>query len=128
HHRVAAPRELATHPAGTAAGVEDPGAPRHHRVDQPRLAVQVLTRGRHRPEPLHVPVRVLRVLLDTTRPQALLDHAAILTCSTAGPRALGVPGQHVVDSRVGRRPPRLVVSNVTEVEAFSWSTVMRGSL
>src|SRR5690606_29418949 len=42
--------------------------------------------------------------------------------------SLGVPGQHVVDSRVGRRPPRLVVSNVTEVEAFSWSTVMRGSL
>src|SRR5690606_8690588 len=41
---------------------------------------------------------------------------------------LDVPGQHVVDSRVGRRPPRLVVSNVTEVEAFSWSTVMRGSL
>ena len=41
---------------------------------------------------------------------------------------LGVLGQHVGDTRVGRRPPRLVVSNVTEVEAFSWSIVMRGSL
>ncbi|MDQ1123458.1 putative transposase [Microbacterium trichothecenolyticum] len=41
--------------------------------------------------------------------------------------ALAVPGQHVGDIRIGRRPPRLVVSNVTEVEAFSWSTVMRGS-
>ena len=41
---------------------------------------------------------------------------------------LAVPGQHVGDTRIGRRPPRLVVSNVTEVEAFSWSTVMRGLL
>src|SRR5690606_31958022 len=104
--------ELATHPAGTAAGVEDPRAPRHHRVDQPRLAVQVLTRGRHRPEPLHVPVRVLRVLLDTTRPQALLDHAAnsdVLDGGTSGSRSrpwapvLRQDGGH----RAGgaRRPP-----------------------
>ena len=41
---------------------------------------------------------------------------------------LDVLGQHVDDAGVGRRPPRLVVSNVTEVEAFSWSTVMLGSL
>mgnify|MGYP006943726398 CR=1 FL=1 len=41
---------------------------------------------------------------------------------------LAVLGQHVGDSSVGRRPPTLVVSNVTEVEAFSWSTVMRGWL
>ena len=56
-----------------------------------------------------------------------LAASAVLAGGPLG-AVLAVPGQHVVDSRVGRRPPRLVVSNVTEVEAFSWSTVMRGSL
>src|SRR5690606_524219 len=42
--------------------------------------------------------------------------------------SLAVLVQHVVDSRGGRRPPRMLESNVTEVEDVYWSTVMRGSL
>ena len=53
---------------GTAAGVENRSAPRHHRVDQPGLAVEVVAGLGHLPEPLDVPSRVTRVPLDHLEP------------------------------------------------------------
>jgi hypothetical protein len=53
---VADRRQMAAHPAGAAAGIEDPRGPRHHGIDQTRLAGQIGALRGHVPEPLDVPL------------------------------------------------------------------------
>ena len=42
----------------SAAGIEDPRVPGHHRIDHARLAGEISTIRRHRAEPLDVPLRM----------------------------------------------------------------------
>ncbi len=72
--RVAQLREPTAHASGTAPGIEDPRPSRGHRVDHPRLAVQVLPFGRQPSPPCGVAVRVLRVGGDRTGPCAGFNH------------------------------------------------------
>ncbi len=68
--------------ARAAAGVEDARTPRHQGIDEAGLAGEVVTGGGHRPEPLDVPRRMVRLLLDHLDPATLRDHGF----SSAGAR------------------------------------------
>lgn len=75
---VACRGEVPTYAAGTAAGIEYPGAACHHRVDQAGFAVQVLPSARHGSKTFDVPLRMAGVSRDLLHPDALLDHATIV--------------------------------------------------
>ena len=66
-HDVAAGVQHSAHPAGAAAGVEDPRARGDQRIEQPGLTAEVGPVGRQPPEPLDVPAGMaLRGVRDPT--------------------------------------------------------------
>src|SRR5699024_7580289 len=61
--------EPAAHPAGAAAGIEDPGSALRHRVEEAGLPVDVLAGGLDAPPALRIALRVVRVPLERLGPQ-----------------------------------------------------------
>jgi hypothetical protein len=72
-------------PAAATAGVQDPGAAVHHRVDQAGLPGQVVAVAGHGPETLDVPPGVSWFLGQQFEPAVLVRHQAILAVRRISP-------------------------------------------
>ena len=73
-HPMAERSEPAADPSRSTAGVENPRSTRNHGVDEPGLTIEILTLGRHRPEPFDVPRRMTGVLLDHSATSRCRSH------------------------------------------------------
>ena len=60
---VPQPRQFSTNPARAGARVQDGGAARNHRINQPRLTIQVRPLRTHGFKSFDVPLRMSRVSL-----------------------------------------------------------------
>lgn len=78
HDRMPGFGQERTHPTGSTAGVEYSGGSRDQGIDEASLAGQIVTRCRHRPEALDVPVRVAGILQCQLGPTAVLDQLVLL--------------------------------------------------
>ena len=96
-HPVADRVQRRADPTGPTPGVQDVGTPADHGVDQPRLAVQVVTRRCHGTEPFDVPGGVVRVLTGQRGPAALLD--PVVAAHVAGSVMAGT-----LERKHGHRP------------------------
>ena len=85
--------KVATHSSGTASRVEDASTAGHHRIDQTRLAGQILPARGHLPESPDVPLRVTRILGDPAEPEILVGGHAGSGTSSVKHNAAMVAGQ-----------------------------------
>ena len=60
--------EATANSSRSTAGIQNPSNPPSHRVDEPRLTVEIMTLRRHRPETFDVPRRMIWILLDRLKP------------------------------------------------------------
>jgi len=97
HHSVSGRGEVAAHPAGAAAGVENVGAARCHRVDEAGLPGQVVAGPGHLPEAFDVPLRMPGIGGDLLHPDTRLDHGGSIA-DAAPDSTVGVQSSVPVES------------------------------